>query len=174
MTPFSSPQGFEESLSLRMTLMRTASANSVEIVKRVWELVLVQKRFSALSGFVTEDFEARSSNKEALPRELLQYGLAILREFDNLHLAISDIFENEDGTRVLGHWKLSGSCQVPGCPGSSTERISFAGLIIFAIHDGKLRSVWVERVAWDFFHRLTARCPLPSLEARQHSPAQNH
>ncbi len=65
-----------------------------------------------------------------------------------------EVFANVADDRVVSRWVCSGKNNgVLGQPGHG-EMISFTGIAIWAVRDGKLARCWVERAAWELYQKL--------------------
>jgi steroid delta-isomerase-like uncharacterized protein len=133
--------------------------DSVAIVHAFWDAVWNAHDPSAVDEFVVEDFVIVSGGETIVGRENFKAWIAgFLAVLDDLHLAVSESFQNEDGSRVASRWVLTGKNNGIFGTAPNGEDVEITGTAVWAVRDdGKLLTNWVERASWEQYQRLTAR-----------------
>lgn len=135
--------------------------DSVGIVHAFWDAVWNAHDPTAADQFVVEDFVIVTGGETIVGRENFKVWIAaFLSVIDELHLAVSETFQNADGSRVASRWVLTGKNNgIFGTP-PNREDIEITGTAVWAVReDGKLLTNWVERASWEQYQRLTAPRP---------------
>ena len=126
---------------------------ALQFLSRVWA---PPHDLSAIDGLMTEDFVITSGGSDVNGREAFK---AWVKEFQSLLLEARtenlEIFSNPADDRVVSRWICTGKNNgVLGLPADGRS-VSFTGIAIWAIRDGKLARSWVERSAWELYRDLT-------------------
>lgn len=135
--------------------------DSVAIVHAFWDAVWNAHDPTAADQFVVEDFVIVTGGATIVGRENFKVWIAgFLSVIDELHLAVSETFQNADGSRVASRWVLTGKNNgIFGTP-PNREDIEITGTAVWAVReDGKLLTNWVERASWEQYQRLTVPRP---------------
>lgn len=131
--------------------------NSIDIVHAFWDEVWNAHDPSAIDRFVVDDFVIVSGGETISGRESFKQWVAgFLAKVDDLHLEVVESFQNDDGSRVVSRWLLTGKNN--GILGTEPDQkdIAMTGTAVWAVRDdGKLLTNWVERASWELYQRLT-------------------
>lgn len=124
-----------------------------EFFNRVWT---PPNDLNAIDEMMTEDYTIISGGKEIKGRKAFK---AWVREFQTHLLEARTVnqesFSNATGSRVVSRWICSGKNNgIFGLPPDG-RFISFTGIAIWKIQDGKLAECWVERSAFELYRELT-------------------
>ncbi len=125
---------------------------ALEFFNRVWT---PPNDLDAIDELMTEDYVITSGGQDITGREAFK---AWVKDFQS-HLLEArteslETFTNAADDRVVSRWVCSGKNNgVLGLPGHG-EMISFTGIAIWAVRDGKLARCWVERAAWELYQEL--------------------
>lgn len=111
---------------------------------------------SAIDEMMTEDYVITSGGVPVRGREAFK---AWVREFqERLHDARTvsvEAFASADGTRVVSRWICTGRNNgLLGLPADGRP-VSFTGIAIWTIRDGRFAECWVERSSWELYRALT-------------------
>ena len=134
-----------------------ATRDSVATVHAFWEAVWNAHDPFAADEFVVEEFVIVTGGETIVGRDNFKAWIAgLLSVLDDLHLTVSESFQNEDGSRVASRWVLTGKNNgIFGTP-ANREDIEITGTAVWAVReDGKLLANWVERSSWEQYQRLT-------------------
>lgn len=132
---------------------RPSEQLALEFFNRVWT---PPNDLDAIDELMTEDYVITSGGKDIIGREAFK---AWVREFQT-HLLDArteslEIFSNAAADRVVSRWVCSGKNNgILGLPGDG-ETITFTGIAIWAVQDGRLARCWVERAAWELYQELS-------------------
>ncbi len=137
-----------------MTELNYSSAEqlALKFFSRVWT---PPNDLDAIDELMTEDYVITTGGKDITGRKEFK---AWVKEFQT-HLLEArteslEVFANVADDRVVSRWVCSGKNNgVLGQPGHG-EMISFTGIAIWAVRDGKLARCWVERAAWELYQKL--------------------
>ncbi len=131
--------------------MERKFSNAVELVEEFLLSAFVRHDFEAAEELVSDQFVLRSSGSRLITWDRLRSGIEdIIRCGENVALRSLDAFANEDGSRVVSHWRLDGMRSIMKCGASHREGFVFGGLLVWTVgKDGRLLQVWVERNTWD-------------------------
>ncbi len=126
-----------------------------EFFNRVWT---PPNDLDAIDELMTEDYVITSGGQDIIGREAFK---AWVKEFQT-HLLEArtenlEIFSNAADDRVVSRWVCSGKNN--GILGllADGEMITFTGIAIWAVRDGKLARCWVERAAWELYQELSTK-----------------
>jgi predicted ester cyclase len=126
---------------------------ALQFFSRVWT---PPHDLSAIDELMTEDYVITSGGNDVKGREAFKDWV---REFQN-HLLEArtenlDIFSNPADDRVVSRWRCTGKNNgMLGLPADGRS-VSFTGVAIWTIRDGKLARCWVERSAWELYQELS-------------------
>jgi steroid delta-isomerase-like uncharacterized protein len=133
-----------------------STQSSVDIVHAFWAEVWNAHDPAAADRFVTEDFVIVTGGETISGREkFTEWIERFLAQVTDLHLEVTESFQNADGSRVMSRWLLTGKNN--GLFGTEPDQqdIAMTGTAVWAVRgDGKLVTNWVERAAWEQFQRL--------------------
>jgi ketosteroid isomerase-like protein len=133
-----------------------STQSSVDIVHAFWDEVWNAHDPAAADRFVTEDFVIVTGGETISGREnFTKWIERFLVQVTDLHLEVTESFQNADGSRVMSRWLLTGKNN--GLFGTEPDQqdIAMTGTAVWAVRgDGKLLTNWVERAAWEQFQRL--------------------
>ena len=123
-----------------------------EFFNRVWT---PPNDLSAIDEMMTEDYTIISGGKVIKGREAFK---AWVKEFQTHLLEARTVnqeaFSNATGSRVVSRWICSGKNNgIFGLPADG-RFISFTGIAIWKIRDGKLAECWVERSAFELYKEM--------------------
>jgi steroid delta-isomerase-like uncharacterized protein len=132
-------------------------SNSVDIVHAFWDEVWNAHDPAAVDRFVVDDFVIVTGGEAISGRENFKKWIeGFLTKINDLHLEVSESFQNADGSRVASRWVLTGKNN--GFAGTTPcqREIKMTGTAVWAVReDGKLLSNHVERAALEQLQRLT-------------------
>jgi steroid delta-isomerase-like uncharacterized protein len=134
-----------------------SSQNSVDIVHAFWEQVWNAHNPDAVDDFVIDDFVIVTGGVEITGKDNFKTWIAeFLEAMSDLHLEVTESFQNAEGTRVTSRWLLTGRNNgILGIP-PDQRAVSMTGTAVWAVReDGKLLCNWVERASFELYRRLT-------------------
>ena len=125
---------------------------ALEFLRRVWG---PQHDLDAIDELMSEDYAITSGGKVVRGREAFK---AWVRQFQEQLLEARtenlEVFSNVTGDRVVSRWVCTGlNNGLLGLPRDGRP-VSFTGIAIWSIRDGKLAECWVERSAWELYQEL--------------------
>ena len=125
---------------------------ALEFLQRVWH---PPHDLDAIDHLMTEDYVIISGGKEIRGRSAFKEWV---RQFQTVLLDARtdsiDVFADPSGDRVVSRWICSGRNNgMLGQPADGRQ-ISFSGIAIWRIRDGRLAECWVERSAWELYQEL--------------------
>jgi hypothetical protein len=134
------------------TINRQPEQLAIEFLNRVWG---PSHDLTAIDELMTEDYIITSGGTTISGREAFKDWV---RHFQELLLeAITenqDAFSNASGDKVVSRWICSGKNNgIFGLPADG-RLVSFTGIAIWKIKDGKLAECWVERSAFELYQQL--------------------
>ncbi len=112
-------------------------------MNRVWTL---PHDLDAIDELMTEDYVITSAGKIIEGREAFKTWVAnFQRALHGATNRVLDLFATPAGDRVVSRWVCTGINN--GMFGSLPDgrQVSFAGIAIWAVRDGRLSACWVER-----------------------------
>ncbi len=123
-----------------------------EFFNRVWR---PPHELEAIEELMTEDYCITTAGVLIKGRTNFKNWVAgfqnILLEAEN---KIEDIFYNEAQNKVVARWICRGKNNgLFGLPGDD-KIISFSGIAIWTVRDGRLSECWVERSAYELYQSL--------------------
>lgn len=124
-----------------------------EFFGRVWT---PPNDLKAIDELMTEDYEIVTAGKIIKGRENFKNWV---REFHRVLLNPKneslDTFSNVQGDKVVSRWVCSGTNNgIFGLPAIG-QQISFTGIAIWELSDGRFSKCWVERSAFELYQQLS-------------------
>ena len=131
----------------------TSEDLALQFLARVWG---EPHDLGAIDELMTEDYVITSGGKTISGRERFK---TWVQEFQRLLLdarTVSlDVFGNKAGDKVVSRWICTGRNNgIFGLPPDG-RAVSFTGIAIWTIRDGKLAECWVERSAFEAYTELS-------------------
>lgn len=134
-----------------------AARNSTNIIldlfRRVWT---PPHDLGAIDELMTEDYKITSGGKLIEGREAFKAWVA---NFQQLLLEArtesQDVFSSQQGDRLVSRWVCSGKNN--GIFGLTPDGrfVSFTGIAIWKVRDGKLAECWIERSTFELYQSLS-------------------
>jgi putative hydrolase of HD superfamily len=126
---------------------------AVEFLNRVWG---PDHDLDAIDEMMTEDYAITTGGTVVRGREAFKNWV---REFQtrlgDARTTNVEAFANADGDRVVSRWVCTGiNHGVLGLPADGRP-VSFTGIAIWSIRNGKLAECWVERASWELYRELS-------------------
>jgi len=127
---------------------------ALQFLSRVWA---PPHDLDAIDELMTEDFVITSGGSDVKGREAFK---AWVKEFQGLLLEARtenlEVFANFADDRVVSRWICTGKNNgIFGLPADGRS-VSFTGVAIWAVKDGRLARGWAERSAWELYQELSA------------------
>lgn len=124
----------------------------IEFFSRVWAS---PHDLNTIDNMMTEDYIITSAGKVIKGRENFKLWV---KEFHHLlknaRTENQEVFANSNSDRVVSRWVCSGySNGIFGLPADG-RFVSFTGIAIWSIRDGKFSECWVERSAFELYQEL--------------------
>ena len=129
---------------------RRAEALALEFLRRVWS---GDHDLDAIDELMTENFEISSGGVRVIGRTAFKEWVRAFQDtLSGAHTENLDVFANAAGDRVVSRWRCSGINRgIFGLP-DDRRHMSFTGMAIWVVRDGRLAECWVERAAFEAFH----------------------
>ena len=126
---------------------------ALEFLRRVWGPA---HELDAIDELMTEDYAITTGGTVIRGRDAFK---TWVREFQSRLLDARtrsvDVFANATGDRVVSRWVCTGiNNGLLGLPADG-RRVSFTGIAIWRLRDGRLAECWVERASWELYQELT-------------------
>lgn len=126
---------------------------ATEFLTRVWGPT---HDLDAIDELMTEDYKIWSggtliSGRPAFKEWVRQFQT----KFGNAHTEILETFANAAGDRVVSRWFNTGVNHGMFGLAPDDRPVSFTGMSIWRVEDGRLAECWVERAAFESYQRLT-------------------
>jgi putative hydrolase of HD superfamily len=126
---------------------------ALEFLRRVWGPA---HDLAAIDELMTEDYAIATGGTLIRGREAFK---AWVREFQGRLLDARtrsvDVFANATGDRVVSRWVCTGvNNGLLGLPADGRP-VSFTGIAIWHVRDGRLAECWVERASWELSQELS-------------------
>jgi predicted ester cyclase len=130
-----------------------AIALATEFLTRVWGPA---HDLDAIDELMTEDYQIWSGGKLIAGREAFKEWVRQFQSiYGNAHSRIDEVFASATGDRVVARWFNTGVNQgIFGLPADGRP-VSFTGIAIWRVRDGRLAECWVERAALESFLSLS-------------------
>ena len=127
---------------------------ALNFLARVWG---PNHELDAIDELMTEDYVIVSGGKTIAGREAFK---SWVRQFQQALLDArtvnQEVFANATGDRVVSRWICSGRNNgMLGLPADG-RAISFTGVAIWEVRQGRLAKCWAERSAWELYQELRA------------------
>jgi hypothetical protein len=139
------------------TAAQRAESLALEFLERVWGPA---QDLDAIDALMTEDYRIVSGGIEIAGRTAFKdwvrsfQGVLSHARTDSL-----DVFANAAGDRVVSRWVCSGTNNgIFGVP-ADQRAVTFTGIAIWTVRDGRLAHCWVERAALEAYRALTTSPP---------------
>ncbi|MBN8675288.1 MAG: ester cyclase [Chitinophagales bacterium] len=138
-----------------LTINKTPEKLVVDFFSRVWG---GSHDLGAIDEMMTEDYVIITGGKEIKGRHNFKNWVSQFQQLLLNALTISqEAFANAAGTRVVSRWICSGNNNgIFGLPADG-RYVSFTGIAIWEIKNGKLATCWVERSALELYKELTTK-----------------
>jgi hypothetical protein len=140
--------------SNEITAGKTAENLVLEFLERVWH---EPHDLGAISELMTVDYTITTAGKTVSGRDAF---IQWVGDFQKLLLDSKtdsvDIFSDSAGERVVSRWVCSGKNNGLFGLRPDQENISFTGIAIWTVREGRLASCWVERSAYELYLGLTS------------------
>ena len=133
--------------------LNRAEQLALEFFRRVWG---PRHDLDAIDELMTEDYLITSGGKVIRGRAAFK---AWVRQFQE-HLLEArtenvEVCSNASGDRVVSRWICTGKNNgLLGLPRDGRS-VSFTGIAVWVVRDGKLAQCWVERSAWELYQELS-------------------
>jgi putative hydrolases of HD superfamily len=126
---------------------------AVEFLNRVWG---PDHDLGAIDEMMTEDYAITTGGTVVRGREAFK---SWVREFQtrlgDARTTSLEAFANSAGDRVVSRWVCTGiNNGLLGLPADGRP-VSFTGIAIWRIRDGKLAECWAERASWELYRELS-------------------
>ena len=124
-----------------------------EFLERVWTL---PHDLDAIDELMTEDYVITSGGKKIRGRAAFKAWVADFhRIMPGATNQVLDVFANPTGDRVVSRWVCTGQNNgLFGLPPDG-RTVSFSGLAVWAVRDGRLAECWVERAGLELYLELS-------------------
>ena len=126
---------------------------ALEFLNRVWG---PEHDLDAIDELMTEDYAITTGGTVVRGREAFK---SWVREFQtrlmNARTTNVEAFANSAGDRVVSRWVCTGiNHGLLGLPADGRP-VSFTGIAIWSVRDGRLAECWVERASWEPYRELS-------------------
>ena len=139
--------------STHSTPAEAAVALAKQFLTRVWGPA---HDLDAIDELMTEDYKIWSGGKRIEGRGAFKDWV---RQFQTIygdaHTEILETFANAAGDRVVSRWLNTGVNNGIFGLAPDGRPVSFSGIAIWHVRDGRLAECWVERAALEAYQRLT-------------------
>lgn len=130
-----------------------AVALATEFLGRVWGTA---HDLDAIDELMTEDYRIWSGGKLISGRAAFKEWV---RQFQviyaDAHTEILEVFANASGDRVVSRWRNTGFNNGMFGLAPDGRPVTFTGIAIWRVEEGRLAECWVERAALESYHGLT-------------------
>jgi steroid delta-isomerase-like uncharacterized protein len=132
---------------------RRAERLAVEFLERVWGPA---HELDAIDQLMTPDYAITSGGRMIRGRAAFKAWVAeFQRRLRDARTRNVEAFANPAGDRVVSRWVCTGHNDgMLGLPADGRP-VTFTGIAIWAVRDGRLAECWVERSTWELFQELT-------------------
>lgn len=124
----------------------------LEFFNKVWHQ---PHQLDAIDDLMHSDYKITTAGQVIRGRDNFKQWV---RQFQQLLLEAKteniDVFYNQAKTKVVSRWVCSGYNNGLFDLYPSKEHITFTGIAIWSVADGKLSECWVERSAYELFQTL--------------------
>jgi len=123
-----------------------------EFFRRVWA---PPHDLDAIDELMTEDYRITTAGTVVAGRDAFKAWVAQMQQAitdaTNEHL---EVFTNKAGDRIVSRWITRGTNNgMFGLPADGAP-VSFSGIAIWRVENGRLAECWVERSAWELYNTL--------------------
>lgn len=127
----------------------------LEFLGRAWGL---PHDLSVIDQLMTEDYTITSGGKMIKGRNAFKQWVKDFQSLLTDAVTINQqIFSNSTGELVVSRWACSGKNNgIFGLPPDGQD-VSFTGIAIWKIRNGKLAECWVERSAFELYRQLNVK-----------------
>ncbi len=122
-----------------------AGADARVAVEAFWSRVWLARELDAIDELMAEDFVIHSADRTIGPRTAFKEWVgSFFANIEDLEFEVLDMFT--DGTKVATRWRCSGKLKgiMFGVKGTG-QAISFTGINLMTVKDGRITEAWVER-----------------------------
>lgn len=134
------------------TPAESAVALATQFLTRVWGPA---HDLDAIDELMTENYKIWSGGKLVAGRpEFKAWVRHFQTIFGNAHTEIRETFANEAGDRVVSRWFKTGINNGMFGLAPDGRPVSFTGIAIWRVEDGRLAECWVERAAFESYQSL--------------------
>lgn len=128
---------------------------ALEFLSRVWG---TSHELDAIDELMTEDYVITSGGNVITGRNAFK---AWVQDFQRVLLDARtdniEVFSNRSGSRVVSRWICTGKNNgIFGLPPDG-RAVSFTGIAIWEVREGRLAECWVERSALESYQALTKK-----------------
>jgi putative hydrolase of HD superfamily len=128
---------------------------ALEFLSRVWG---PEHDLDAIDELMTEDYVITTGGTVIRGREAFK---TWVRDFQDrvrgARTTSVEAFASAGGERVVSRWVCTGTNNgLLGLPADGRP-VSFTGIAIWAVRDGRLAECWVERASWELYQALSKR-----------------
>jgi predicted ester cyclase len=127
-----------------------AETLALDFLRRVWS---GNHDLDAIDELMTEDFQISSGGVRIIGRAAFkEWVRAFQNTLSESQTENLDVFANATGDRVVSRWRCTGINR--GIFGLPPDRrpMSFTGMAMWTVRDGRLAECWVERAAFEAYH----------------------
>lgn len=128
---------------------------ALEFLSRVWG---ASHDLGAVDELMTEDYVITTGGRVVRGREAFK---AWVREFQTRLLDARteslETFSDATGSRVVSRWVCTGRNNGIFGLRPDGRPVSFTGIAVWRVRDGRLAECWVERSAWESYQELSGR-----------------
>lgn len=129
-----------------------AVALANQFLSRVWGPA---HDLDAIDELMTEDYGIWSGGKHITGRTAFKEWVRQFQTiYGNAHTEILETFANAEGDRVVSRWSNTGVNNGMFGLAADGRPVAFTGIAIWRVRDGRLAECWVERAAFEAYHRL--------------------
>ena len=129
-----------------------AVALANQFLSRVWGSA---HDLDAINELMTEDYQIWSGGKLIAGRSAFKDWVQHFQSiYGNAHTEILETFANAAGDRVVSRWLNTGTNNGIFNLDPDGRAVSFTGIAIWQVRDGKLAECWVERAALEAYQSL--------------------
>ena len=124
-----------------------------EFLSRVWGPA---HDLDAIDELMTEDYVIHSAGTSIRGRDAFRAWVGTFQTvLENAHNEVLEVFADASGERVVSRWICTGRNRgIFGLPPDGRP-VSFSGIAIWRVRDGRLAECWAERAALEAYRALT-------------------
>lgn len=129
-----------------------------EIVTAFWDDVWNAHQPDAVDKLVADDIVVEVGGQQIFGKDNVKdWVQGFLDRVNDLSVDIAETFQNDDGTRVISRWVLSGTNNGVLGTEPNGKPIAMTGTAVWTVGDGKLQHGWVEQASFELYHYLLAK-----------------